>query len=165
MPPGRPTSTQSRPSSWSMPPGTSRAVRRPPAPRSLRPVATGTSTLPPERPHPSSLHDFKFVIGALPGPCGLEQRAQGLDRAALPPDDATELRRVDRQLEDHDPIFLERGDADRLGMVHEVARHGRHPGPDIRCRQRVSLPAEAPDMERPVNYKVPTSDGVGASLF
>src|SRR5881409_1859498 len=24
---------------------------------------------------------------------------------------------------------------------------------------------QAPDMERPVNYKVPTSDGVGASLF
>src|SRR6266850_24607 len=164
-PEARPTRTQPRPSSWSMPETTRRAVSRPSAPRSLRLVATATPASPagPGEP-PSLFDDFKFVILSMPCSRGLHQRAHGLDRAPLPPDDPAELRRIDGQLEHEDSVLLERAHRDRVGVVDEVPGHRFDPGLDVRFRHVRHPSGGRARRARPLQQPLHGRRGVGPLL-
>src|SRR5882762_8152709 len=118
-----------------MPKTTRRAVRRPSAPRSLRPVATTTSESPDGTPGlPWLIEDFKFVIPPMPRPRGLQEGPQRLDRASLPANHPSDLRGLDGQLEHLNPVLLERTHRDRLGIVDEVPGKRLDPPFQIRLR-------------------------------
>src|SRR6185295_12173075 len=133
-PPIRPTITSLRPPSWSMPPGTRVADRRPPAPRRRRPVATAHSAatgVP--APGPSLLvEDLKLVGRIVLLGRRVEQRPHRLDRASLTPDHPPHLVRRDVHLEDVGVVLPHRVHLHLVRLVHQTLRHLLHPAGDVR---------------------------------